>query len=91
MHLRQELKAALGLLITVLAVATKLSAYLGTEFAAVFNSSAVSIGLLILMALGLFMFAYYSMPEKPAETAAGPQVAPSVTPQTTINDVHNVN
>lgn len=73
MHWRQEFKAALGLLITVLAVATKLSAYIGAEFAAVFNNSAVSVGLLVLMALGLFMFAYYSMPEQLDENSVEPK------------------
>lgn len=79
MWLRQEIKAVLGLLVTVLAVATKLSAYLGPELAVVFNNSAVSVGLLILMALGLFTFAYYSMPEAAAENKSEPQIAPPVT------------
>jgi len=79
MWLRQEIKAVLGLLVTVLAVATKLSAYLGPELAVVFNNSAVSVGLLILMALGLFMFAYYSMPEAAAKNKSEPQIAPPVT------------
>ena len=59
--MNQSLKACLGLLITLIAVGLKSLAYVGSGFT-FFNGSAVSIGLLALMALGLFMFAFYSMP-----------------------------
>jgi hypothetical protein len=82
--LRQELKAAIGLLMTALAVVTKSSAYLGGSPAVIFNNSVVSIGLLLLMALGLFIFAYYSIPEQTSQNDMAQIPQPSTTqPPTT--------
>lgn len=70
--MNQGLKAIIGLLITALAAAAKLAAYISKASAAIFDNSAVTGILLVSMAVGLFMFAYYSMPdqliEKPAES-----------------------
>ncbi|NLE06679.1 MAG: hypothetical protein GX638_17990 [Crenarchaeota archaeon] len=65
--MRSELKSVIGLLITVLAVAIKFSGSINSQAAILFNGSAASIGLLIILSLGIFMFAYYAMPETPID------------------------
>jgi hypothetical protein len=79
--LNNSLKAALGLLVTAVAVAAKLAAYINSYTAAIFDNFAVTAMLLVLMGLGLFMFAYYSLPDRLTEKEVDLLTASTSTPQ----------
>ncbi len=78
--MRETLKAALGLVITALSAALKLSASLNSTLATIFDSSAGTLVLLGVMGVGLLIYAYYSLPNGVGENAAVPQTLDSDSP-----------
>ncbi len=78
--MKETLKASLGLVLTAVAVACKLSASLNSTLATIFDSGAGTLLLLGLTGVGLLIYAYYSLPNRLVENAEAPETINSGLP-----------